>query len=100
LTDVDLGLGVTSRGDHKSWMAPAMLQMQMTVMLVRPVVVSLDLASLLFRSEHDDDASILLPYDFPKVLILVSTCLCVVPDATTYLESCRDRALCGNVTLV
>ena len=37
-----------------------------------PVIVRFDLAAFIFCREHDNDANVLLPYDIPKVLRLVS----------------------------
>jgi hypothetical protein len=48
--------------------------MKMTVVVVRPVIVSFDLTTLLFGSKHDNDAYVLLPHDVPKVLMAVSRC--------------------------
>ena len=47
-------------------------QMQVTILVLRPVVVSLDLTTLLFSREHDDDTGVLLPNYFPEVLCSIS----------------------------
>ena len=46
-----------------------------SVLLVAPVIVGLDLATLLFGSKHDDYAGILLPDYVPKVLLRSSVCI-------------------------
>ena len=45
-------------------------QMEMTVVVVFPIVVGLDLATLLLGSKHDNYSHILLPDNLPKVLKL------------------------------
>ena len=45
-----------------------LLQVQVTEMLVRPIVVCLDLTTLLLSSKHDNDANVLLPDNTPEVL--------------------------------
>jgi hypothetical protein len=42
--------------------------MQIAEVLVRPVVVCLDLSTLLLSGKHDDDANILLPDNAPEIL--------------------------------
>jgi hypothetical protein len=48
------------------------VQVEVAVVLVRPIVVGLDLSAFLFSSKHDDDANILLPHDLPEILRVVS----------------------------
>lgn len=44
----------------------------MTILLARPVVMSLELAAFLLRGKHDYDTNILLPHDVPEILFRIS----------------------------
>jgi hypothetical protein len=56
-------------------------QMQVTVLVLGPVVVSLDLTALLLSREHNDDTGILLPHYLPEVLCNVSKLSVIHTDA-------------------